>query len=723
MIYFVTSRKELYTSLQIDEEDILFIENPFEFIEWTANKEMLQLDTETNMVDNTAMQHVERKLYVTQFGDIEGEDQYVFDMIGLSHNWTTAVKTCLESDITFIGHNIKFEYLVIKSNLGVSLENVHDTFLMSKVANTGLDLAPGYHSLAGCLKRFFDIELDKEEQTTFTGEVLTESQIRYAASDTVSLYKLFVKLKKILESWNLYTLYDKIEREVLKVYSDMELTPMRIDMDYWDKLSQSFIEEASDIKDTLDGIVMKDVKLVHELKTCEKVFGQCLIQPRNEYKINWASTTFKRNIFKLVAPDLPEDVKTKPQLKKFLKEENKLPLTQTNMLDLYMARSYDKLNEILINDHTDYLEDQGYYVRENTILINWASSAHKLFVFQFYYPKLEDTNSKSLIRIKKNELINEFKKWTKANKNVTSYGKGFAKKYVTNDNTIAPFGLQQILATGRVSFGILLQIPGNNRFRNAFLPPGKDDVFVDTDYSSMEVLIMAHAAQETPFLDAIREGKDLHSMSASLLFADEWKKVAEDGCEHLKSGKRCKCEEHGKLRTFSKAITFGLAYGMSAFGLAERLDISKEDAQNMLEKFFKTFPKLKIMFDKNEAFAIQNNYIRGLSPIGRIRFFFHPANGGEESAIGRQGKNFPIQEYNASILKVALIKLRKKIKEDNLPYKIHLPIHDEILSSCHKDDAEDLMALQEQIMLEVADALIAPGLNKVESKITKMWEK
>ena len=82
-----------------------------------------------------------------------------------------------------------------------------------------------------------------------------------------------------------------------------------------------------------------------------------------------------------------------------------------------------------------------------------------------------------------------------------------------------------------------------------------------------------------------------------------------------------------------------------------------------------------------------------------------------------------IQEFNASILKIALIKLRKRIIKYNLPYKIHLPIHDEILSSCHKDDAEDLKMLQEEVMLEAADEFISPNLCSVDTKILTRWEK
>ncbi len=722
MIYFVTSR--IKDSFILNIEEITFEDSVMKFTNWISDKKVVQLDVETPVIKDSPTQHKDRLLYTIQFGDLEGNDQYVIDMMDLSNEWKDAIILVLEKDITFIAHNAKFEYIVIKSNLGIELKDMHDTYLMSKIANTGLDLPKGYHGLAGCLNRYFDIEMDKTEQTQFTGDLLTINQIIYAAKDVVYLGKLYNILKELLEKWDLYRLYDRIERKILIVYSEMELTPMRLDVPYWHQLADNFITDANNIKEELNDLILKDPALVHELETCEKVMGHPLIQDKDEYFINWASTTFKRDMFKILVPNLPLDVKTKPAIKKYLKENNhKLPHDQVSVLNLYMSRSYDKLEDMLVTDYTDELKELEYFIPKGTLRIKWSSPVYRLFIFKFYYPNLEDTNAKSLVRIKKNPLINKFKEWVSANKRVTSYGENFLIKYVNEEGEIAPRGLQQILSTGRISFGILLQMPGDNQFRNAFLPPNDDDVFIDTDYASIEVVIMAYAAGEKPFIDAIKQGKDLHSMSASLLFPDIWEKSAEEGCEHLISGKRCKCKAHNKLRTFSKTITFGIAYGMSSFGLAERLDISKDEAEGMLHKFFITFPKLKEMFDNTSAYALKHNYIVGLSPVNRIRFFFHPAHEGERSAIARASRNFPIQEFSASILKVALIKLKKKIKEDNLPYKIHLPIHDEILSSCHKDDAEDLLKLQEQVMIESAEKLLAQGLINVDSTISQKWTK
>lgn len=266
-------------------------------------------------------------------------------------------------------------------------------------------------------------------------------------------------------------------------------------------------------------------------------------------------------------------------------------------------------------------------------------------------------------------------------------------------------------------------MPAKAKFRNAFLPPHNDWVFVDSDYSSAEVCIMAHAAGESVFLDAVKTGKDLHMMSASLIFADEWLQLAEPGCTQIIDGSKCECPGHNKKRKISKAITFGLAYGLSAVGLADRLDITRTESATLMQKFFTTFPKLNQYFSTSESFGINNLYIRGLMPTGRIRFYEHPQNEQDKSSIGRQSKNFQVQECNATMLKIALVNLRTIIIEQTLPVKLHLPVHDEILSSCHKDIAEQWKTIQEQEMRKAADLFLQPGLLGVDTQILERWTK
>lgn len=560
MIYLVTSRPDCYDWFSLAQDEI--VEANFdEFVHWSAHQAVINFDTETTMTESGPNQHEDRKLLVMQFGTPDKTVQWIFDMTGLDKIWIDAAKRLLSNEkIQFIIHYATFDYIVVKANLGISIENIHDTFLMSKVLNTGIETPPGYHSLAGCLMRFFNLEISKDEQKGFSTEALTKEQIIYAAIDVIMLYDLSLKLKELLVQWDLWYLYDSVERQVVKAYGDMELNPMNFDSAYWSTIAGDLIKERDQLESELNAEILKDPALVAHLTNSTQIIKDTLIQPMDEIKINWGSITHKNLILQKFVPSLPSNVKTKPELKAWFKL-NTATLTpdELSILTLYLARSYDVLTAIVFQKEKAWLESVGLYIPKDTILINWASNVHKLFIFQFYYPKLEDTNAKSLANITKNPLINIYKKYSAANKSVTTYGEGFIEKYVNRHGMIAPSGLSQILATGRVAMGILLQLPSSAKFRNAFLPPNKDWVFVDSDYSSAEVAIMAWAAGENEFLDAIRSKIDAHMKSARLIFSKEWDSLADPGCINLIDGSKCECKGHNDKRKISKAITFGLA--------------------------------------------------------------------------------------------------------------------------------------------------------------------
>lgn len=724
-MWLVTNRPDKYDWNELEKEGV-FPGDFDEFIHWINKTTDFQLDTETTMTPSGPDAHQDRKLLVVQLADLEGLARWVIEFTELDSDTIEVLKQAFTSpNKTFYIHNAAFDYSVLKSNLRVKLKNLHCTFLMSKVLNTGLELHAGYHSLAGCLNRFFGIVIDKTEQTTFTSEPMTTSQVVYAGDDVLHIGKLFYKLKALLESWDLWYVYNEIEREVVKVFCEMEMNPMGFNSTYWQTLATEFIAERDAILKNLNKLLLThDKKLLDKLEDPNNSIGQCLVQSKDEYLINWRSSSQKAQLLEHLLPKLPQGLKTKPELKKWFKtNEDELTDYEVEILNYYIERKYDALNLELVTNHHEWLKQEGLFIPEGTVLVNWNSNVHKLLIFQHFYPNLVDTNAKSLNRIRINPIINEFKKYTSAQKRVSSYGENFLTKYVRRDGMIAPFGFNQILTTGRISFGILLQIPGTAKFRNAFLPPHPDWVFVDSDYQSAEVAIMSYSAGETAFLDAIKEGRDLHCMSASLIFSDVWASSAEPGCQQLIDGSKCNCPEHEKLRKFSKAITFGLAYGLTYHGLAERLDISKGEAKELIEKFFNTFTKLRGFFDLNSHFALNNRYIRGLAPANRIRRFTYPENSSEEEAMGREAKNFPIQEANASILKLALIYLAQRIERENLDVILHLPIHDEILSSCHKDFAVTYKQIQNEEMIRAAEVFLEKGLLGVDTEILDIWTK
>lgn len=450
MIYFVTGRTFAYDWNLLSHNEI--VPGPFdEFVHWVEHVNRFGLDTETTMIKDSPDAIADRDLLVIQIGN--ENDQWVIDFIGLPHYWLLKLKNFFSDDSKeFLLHNANFDLTVLKSSMDIMIENVHDTFLMIKILETGLESYKGRASLAGCLKRFFDIEISKDAQTTFTGEPLTVDQIKYAAIDVVMLEDLFELFKKELEKWELWYLYNNVERHVVKAYVDMQLNPMRFDTAYWRNLAVEFDKEDAKIEAELNQFVFKDPLLVTYLKNSEQIIKIPLIQPHEQLFIKWASPVQKKKILNLLVPSLPDNATTKPEIKKFTKKnEDTLPESELDILKLYLSRKYDKLNEHLVANHYNWLIDNEFLIKEGTVRINWGSNVHKLLIFQFYYPKLINTDAKALARIKKNELISKYKEYSAVHKTVTTYGHGFINKYVNRDGMIAPSGLKQILNTGRIA--------------------------------------------------------------------------------------------------------------------------------------------------------------------------------------------------------------------------------------------------------------------------------
>jgi DNA polymerase-1 len=196
-----------------------------------------------------------------------------------------------------------------------------------------------------------------------------------------------------------------------------------------------------------------------------------------------------------------------------------------------------------------------------------------------------------------------------------------------------------------------------NRYRNCFIAP-EGWSFVDSDYSSQELCVIAFLSKDPVWIKALERGEDLHSVCAELVYGKKWKDGAEPDCAYYhKSKQKCKCKKHKTMRTGVKTINFGLAYGMSAFKLARTLHIPLKEAKALIEDYFKAFPKIKVMLDFLGRYAVSHGFSRTMAPFFRKRWYpywesamehieahireieYNPVLG----SIERAGKNAPIQ--------------------------------------------------------------------------------
>ena len=242
---------------------------------------------------------------------------------------------------------------------------------------------------------------------------------------------------------------------------------------------------------------------------------------------------------------------------------------------------------------------------------------------------------------------------------------------------------QTITATGRLSSSDpnLQNIPirgeDGKEIRKAFIPePGC--LFFSADYSQIELRVMAHLSQDPHMIEVFREGKDLHAATAANIYKKDITEVTRDE------------------RTKSKRANFGIIYGITVFGLAERLDISRDEAKMLIDGFFTTFPEVHDYMEKSKEVAREKGYVTTL--FGRRRYLpdINSHNATVRGFAERNAINAPIQGTAADIIKVAMIRIHNRFKTEGIRSKMILQVHDELNFSVYPEEKERV----EKIVLE-----------------------
>ena len=363
--------------------------------------------------------------------------------------------------------------------------------------------------------------------------------------------------------------------------------------------------------------------------------------------------------------------------------------------------------------------------------VKWSSPTQVVKIFRTLVPELENANGKKLAPYRyKHVLIDEYIKYKEKDKLSSAFGDNFYSLLSADKKVRTNF--TQILDTGRVSSSEpnMQQIPATNEYRNCFVAP-EGYVFVSSDYSSQELNVIAYGSQDPVFLKALQNNEDLHSVCAELVFGDVWNKAAEPDCDYVLKREKCNCSAHKKLRTQVKTINFGLAYGMGPKKLSETINCSTKEAKELITKYFKAFPKIEAFLNGLGEFGKKHGYIETFPPFRRKRWFnsWTPKMYSDRDSfmelgsIERASKNTPIQGSSADMTKLALVLIHKHVKENNLPVKIIMTVHDQIDTICPREYAEEWKILMTELMERAANTVIKNGLLKAETSITKVWSK
>ncbi|MGN0282335.1 MAG: DNA polymerase I [Prevotella sp.] len=242
---------------------------------------------------------------------------------------------------------------------------------------------------------------------------------------------------------------------------------------------------------------------------------------------------------------------------------------------------------------------------------------------------------------------------------------------------------QATTATGRLSSSDpnLQNIPvrgeEGKEIRKAFIPEPNCQFF-SADYSQIELRVMAHLSGDENMIEAFREGHDIHAATAAKIYKEEMDSVTRD------------------QRTKAKRANFGIIYGITIFGLAERLEISRDEARQLIDGYFETFPKVKEYMEKAKEQARKQGYVETLFHRRRYLADINSANATVRGFAERNAINAPIQGTAADIIKVAMIKIYNRFKDENIRSKMILQVHDELNFSVYPEEKEKV----EKIVLE-----------------------
>ena len=300
------------------------------------------------------------------------------------------------------------------------------------------------------------------------------------------------------------------------------------------------------------------------------------------------------------------------------------------------------------------------------------------------------TDEATLLAIEdRHPIVGEILEFRAVKKLLSTYIEPFPSFVSEVDGRVHTTFNQALTATGRLSSSnpnlqnIPVRTERGKEIRKAFVPGTPDGVIVSADYSQIELRIMAHLSGDAHLVQAFRDGVDVHAATAAKIFGIPVEEVTRE------------------QRGMAKTANFGIMYGISSFGLAQRLHVSRTAAKELIEGYFASFPSIRSFIDGSVAFAKEHGYVQTL--FGRRRYLpdilAHNAN--VRALAERNAVNAPIQGTSADIIKLAMIRVQERLLQEGLKSKMVLQIHDELLFDAVPAEVPRLKALVKEVMENV----------------------
>ena len=300
------------------------------------------------------------------------------------------------------------------------------------------------------------------------------------------------------------------------------------------------------------------------------------------------------------------------------------------------------------------------------------------------------TDENTLVEIAdRHPIVNEILEFRAVKKLLSTYIEPFPSYVSEVDGRVHTTFNQALTATGRLSSSnpnlqnIPVRTERGKEIRKAFIPGTPDGVIVSADYSQIELRIMAHLCGDAHLVQAFKDGVDVHAATAAKIFGVPVSEVTRE------------------QRGMAKTANFGIMYGISSFGLAQRLNLSRRDAKALIDGYFESFPAIKEFIAGSAEFARKNGYVETL--FGRRRYLpdIHARNAVVRGLAERNAVNAPIQGTSADIIKLAMIGVAARLKEAGLRSRMVLQIHDELVFDAIPSEVPELTRIVVDVMENV----------------------
>jgi DNA polymerase-1 len=282
---------------------------------------------------------------------------------------------------------------------------------------------------------------------------------------------------------------------------------------------------------------------------------------------------------------------------------------------------------------------------------------------------------------KDHEIISSILEWRQLVKLQNTYVDALPNQVDAKTGRVHTDYMQTVAATGRLSSNnpnlqnIPIRTERGKQIRKAFIARDANHTLLAADYSQIELRIIAALSGEDNMIKAFQNGEDIHKSTASKVFNIPLEEVTKE------------------QRSNAKTVNFGIIYGVSAFGLSNQTDLSRSESAELIEAYYKTYPKLKAYMSEQVDFARDNGYVQTV--LGRRRYLkdINSANAMVRGGAERNAVNAPIQGSAADIIKIAMINIHKRLIAENWQSKMLLQVHDELVFDVHNSELEKIQPM------------------------------